>query len=254
MIEKGNIVVDGAFHVIEGTIGGGNISGIAVLESINVTIENFELIVASVRIGPYSSHITIFGNNITGDLSGIGYPLSITNAQNNTIYDNNVTNNGGGIGLYNSRGNSIYGNNIIGNNAWGIILSYYSGNNTIYGNNIANNFNGIGFDSSSNNNTIYHNNFINNTHRQVSSEEGSTNVWDNGSEGNYWSDYNGTDSNQDGIGDTPYVIDANNIDHDPLMVQYVIPEFPTVVFLPLLLIVTLLAIIVYKRRNSTRVP
>jgi hypothetical protein len=54
------------------------------------------------------------------------------------------------------------------------------------------------------------------------------NKWDNGypSGGNYWSDYNGTDlysgpyqnvTGSDGIGDTPYVIDANNTDHYPLM-------------------------------------
>jgi hypothetical protein len=53
-------------------------------------------------------------------------------------------------------------------------------------------------------------------------------IWDNGyrSGGNYWSDYNGTDSykgqyqnetGSDGIGDTPYVIDANNTDNYPLM-------------------------------------
>lgn len=29
------------------------------------------------------------------------------------------------------------------------------------------------------------------------------NVWDNGKKGNYWNDYNGTDSNQDGIADQP---------------------------------------------------
>lgn len=41
--------------------------------------------------------------------------------------------------------------------------------------------------------------------------------WDNGSIGNYWSDYNGTDANGDGIGDTPYVLDADNQDRYPLM-------------------------------------
>jgi parallel beta-helix repeat protein len=250
MIQKGNIVVDGTFHIIEGTISGDGIAGIAVLESTNVTIENFVIKAASVRIGPYSSYVTIFGNNITGDYEGLGYPLSITNAQNNTIYGNNITNNGGGIGLYNSRGNSIYGNNIIGNSAWGISFSYYSGNNTIYGNNLTNNFSGIAIGSSSTNNMIFHNNFMNN-YSQVD-VSGATAFWDNGSEGNYWSDYNGTDNNHDGIGDTPYIIDENNTDHYPLMSQYVIPEFPMLMFLPLFMIATLLAIAICKRRHLTR--
>jgi hypothetical protein len=45
------------------------------------------------------------------------------------------------------------------------------------------------------------------------------NAWDDGypSGGNYWSDYTGTDANYDGIGDTPYTIDALNQDRYPLM-------------------------------------
>jgi len=45
----------------------------------------------------------------------------------------------------------------------------------------------------------------------------STNVWDDGRKGNYWSNYTGQDLNEDGIGDNPYVIDVNNQDNHPLM-------------------------------------
>jgi len=54
------------------------------------------------------------------------------------------------------------------------------------------------------------------------------NVWDDGypSGGNYWSNYNGTDlysgpyqneTGSDGIGDTPYTIDANDTDNFPIV-------------------------------------
>lgn len=43
------------------------------------------------------------------------------------------------------------------------------------------------------------------------------NNWDNGMYGNYWPDYNGTDADGDGVGDTPYIINEVNIDHYPLV-------------------------------------
>ena len=48
------------------------------------------------------------------------------------------------------------------------------------------------------------------------------NTWDNGCEGNYWSNYNGTDTTlpPDGIGDISYVINENNTDRHPLMNRY----------------------------------
>ncbi len=70
---------------------------------------------------------------------------------------------------------------------------------------------------SSSYNTIYHNNF-NNT-QQVERID-LPNIWDDGSEGNYWSDYNGTDTDLDGIGNIAYHIDENNIDRYPLAGMY----------------------------------
>jgi hypothetical protein len=80
----------------------------------------------------------------------------------------------------------------------------------------------------SSNNKVYHNNFIDNKQQVFVSSDSLDNVWDDGypSGGNYWSDYTGADvmhgPNQDqhgsdGIGDTPYVIDANNQDNYPWM-------------------------------------
>jgi len=169
-----------------------------------------------------SSNNIISENNITNNEHGIflsGSGLGPDYSSNNTIVGNNIVNNSEtGISLYRSPGNIISRNNIT-NNTRGIkIHDYPSTNNTIYENDIANNTYGIELIGSGN--KIYHNNFIDNT-QQASMEYGSTqpNVWDDGypSGGNYWSDYTGVDANGDGIGDTPYIINANNKDRYPLM-------------------------------------
>ncbi len=63
---------------------------------------------------------------------------------------------------------------------------------------------------------LFHNSFLGNT-QHVRTYLPTVHVWDNGVEGNYWSNYTGADANHDGIGDTPHVIDANNTDYYPLM-------------------------------------
>jgi parallel beta-helix repeat protein len=98
-------------------------------------------------------------------------------------------------------------------------IDLFSGcdNNTVDVNYVAyNNRTGIYLGSSSNN-TIYHNDFINN--RQQAATFLSQNNFDDGYPvgGNYWSDNNGTDSNNDGISDTPYIVGANNTDNFPMM-------------------------------------
>ena len=164
---------------------------------------------------------SVSGNNITNNSWAGIYLLS---SANNSVSGNNITNNGYGMMLFSSANNGVSGNNIT-RNSWAGVYIDYSDNNSVSGNNITNNRVGIEIDSSSKN-TVYHNNFINNTGQVYSS--GSTSVWDVGYPicGNYWSDYNGTDlysgqyqnvTGSDGIGDTPYVIDANNTDFYPLM-------------------------------------
>jgi parallel beta-helix repeat protein len=53
------------------------------------------------------------------------------------------------------------------------------------------------------NTAIYGNSFIN---IRMGDLDTGIITWDNGSAGNYWNDYNGTDTDNDGIGDTPYAI------------------------------------------------
>jgi parallel beta-helix repeat protein len=92
---------------------------------------------------------------------------------------------------------------------YGFCLNGADGN-TLQGNTA--NDNGIGFDVGfSSNNTFFHNNLINND-IQAFVFTGYANTWDDGypSGGNYWSDYTGVDTNGDGIGDTPYVIEWND--------------------------------------------
>jgi len=153
---------------------------------------------------------TISGNTITNNNY---YGVSLFSSSNNTLSENNITTNQDGIEVWSSSNNSIFGNNIT-NNECGIFLEY-SSNNNIHENNIANNNQSVSLQSSSHN-IIYRNEFVDNTEK-VSSIE-STNTWDNGYEGNYWGDYNGTDTNGDGIGDT--YLPWQGVDYYPLMSPY----------------------------------
>jgi parallel beta-helix repeat protein len=155
--------------------------------------------------------------------------------ENNRITGNTVFYANQGIDLTFSS-NTIIENNFVHHNNYGITL-YLSENNTIRGNMVSNNTWGIHVHWYSDGNLIFHNNFINNT-QQVDVFETSNNTWDNGypSGGNYWSDYNGTDiysgpyqneTGSDGIGDTAYVVYANNTDRYPLMYPWGTPPPPS---------------------------
>ena len=120
----------------------------------------------------YSDNNFFYKNQITGYSSGFRFWFSAGNTMvANTVADSLT----GSISLGGSSGNRIFQNNFIDNPTWtrGYVYDQYSDPN-------------------------YRDTYQNMTV--------SANNWDSGLLGNFWGNYNGTDVNGDGIGDTPYII------------------------------------------------
>ena len=116
------------------------------------------------------------------------YGLHLQKSSDNQVLDSEMSQqeyaSPGGYGVYffNSQRNRLVGNTIASNLNWGIWFS------------------------DSKENVIFHNNVSGNS-PQVSDNVGGNTWYDTGKkEGNYWADYTGADSDNDGIGDTPYAI------------------------------------------------
>jgi nitrous oxidase accessory protein len=236
-VERDNVVLNGAGYRLQGN---GNQNGITLRTNNNITVKNLKL--SSFQIGIVvmgSDNNKILENTITDNLRG----LDFTASENNTVSGNYIANNTDGIALENIY-NNIVENTITNNINIGIFL-YGAGYNNIIGNNITNNGRGI-LVSICYNNTIYHNNFVNNTNLVITDD--SNGIWDNGEEGNYWDNYTGLDSDGDGIGDTPYIINENNQDNYPLI--NIISEFPSLIFvLPIIVAVSVGLLVYFKKRN-----
>ncbi len=204
--------------ISENNITNSNSWGVSIKSSSDNTIlnNNMENNFGGISLS-YSSGHEIALNNIMGASMG-SHGIMFLYSSNNTIFGNNITNNHD-RGIYSqfSSNNNISKNKVANNGQNGIDLDTDSNFNIVSENNIIDNvIDGIHLTYSSNN-TIYHNNFIDNGDQTGISEDPEFNIWDNGIEGNYYSDYTGVDLNHDGIGDTPHVINANNTDYYPLM-------------------------------------
>jgi parallel beta-helix repeat protein len=154
--------------------------------------------------------------------------LYLSYSNNNTVSFNILRRNSIDLWLYFSNENVVSKNEASSSFLCGIFLTR-ANSNLLMENCLLNNIRRYDIAliiETSYNNSIYHNNFINNTYNVFCTN--STNAFDDGypSGGNYWSDFIGVDlcsgpyqneSGSDGIGDTPYVIDSDNVDHYPLL-------------------------------------
>ena len=169
--------------------------------------------------------IVVFGNrnDITNNVFeaiGLSSAIQLNFANMNNITNNHIESCVEGIQIWQNSNNNTITENTISNCQDAAINFQYSNNNTIIRNNITNSGYGTSI-YGSNNNSIINNNFVNNTIQFDANE------WyyltfgnprsNNTINKNYWSDYTGLDTNSDGVGDSPYIIDENNQDNYPLI-------------------------------------
>jgi parallel beta-helix repeat protein len=202
------------------SIRGENVQGTIVIgfevHADNVTISGFTMNAGSytgVEVSGFS-HCNISDNIIFADF----YPIGLMHSTCNHVTDNRIQCivYGSGITLIDCNDTIVSRNKLsFGEVGLHLMESY---NNTLCGNDLSDFSIGIYIGGLFNDyqNLIYHNNLINN-------QEGATdltggNLWDNGCEGNYWSDYNGTDLGNDGVGDT--YLPWEGADNYPLMSPY----------------------------------
>ena len=130
-----------------------------------------------------SSNNTIHYNTIRENQD---YAMHLENTHNNSVTKNIMEKNYGGIDMNFAHNHTIYGNSII-NNTFEGIFGWDSNFNNIAGNNISQNENGIILEGS-NNNVVWMNFIFNNSVVNGMDTNGDS-FWDNGTVGNYWSDY-----------------------------------------------------------------
>ncbi|WGM88513.1 MAG: hypothetical protein IAX21_11400 [Candidatus Bathyarchaeota archaeon] len=212
IVEKNNIIIDGKGHTLKSVprilpVGSWDFGiELSNVTNGNVTIKNLNIIDFNIGVYIWTTGNTITKNTVKG--SNVGIFLA---ACPNTIIENYVEGNIQGVFL-------------------GPIPVEHE---IVY-------------------NVFYLNSFVNNTWNVYDCEctepkwKQHLNIWNNGTCGNYWGDYNGPDTDGNGIGDIPYQVTEDDVDIFPLMVAYAGPTtkkgfLGTTIPMELGLIITIIA-------------
>lgn len=186
------------------------------------------------------SYLQIAGNTITGSIKDgmrfyggsyntISDNFIVDNAvsglalqgYSNTVTNNTFEGNTRGLGLGSSY-SVVYGNRFNSNTESGIWLA--STKSIIAANDFYRNKWGVFITpqwAAPHENTFYHNNFVDNAHGVFVNESAPVQFWDNGSEGNYWSDnQNAQKSGNSNVASQPYTVYAGAQDKYPLVAPY----------------------------------
>jgi parallel beta-helix repeat protein len=212
--------------ITENAITSNSGSCITLVGSSNVSVTQ-NLLSGSPRLGLPSKGISLSSSNScvvrANNITFLDQGISLATSTDNLVADNYLAQNGLGIYIYMGGKNAIFQNTLQENSLWAMQLSSSQ--------------------TQTNNNLIYCNNFINNTSPETGTEGNlqvsnpwyfgpEINQWDNGTLGNYWSDYhtrypNASEIGNSGLGDTYFEVNPNNIDHHPLLNPVPLPEVPT---------------------------
>jgi hypothetical protein len=213
-IQRSNVVLDGAGHTLSGPYNG--TSGTTWL------IGQGPDQLAVGEVAKYTIGVDLANNTVEG--------VTIKN-----LYIENFS-----IGMYLWTKNDTVTNSVVQDSIVGVLLS--GSNQTVKGNIIAENSVGLFFGFSNKGDPIPidifidHNDFERNLIQLSGCQCKDYNTtepphnWDDGKQGNFWSDYNGTDSNGDGVGDAAYTIDPLNQDRYPLVQSPVLLPIETAQF------------------------
>ncbi len=207
-----------------------NANGIVSVDSYGDSVFAYNLIFDSKAVSGSSSAgiyvdqaygpTDILGNRISAIPNGI-YVLTLAFSNTNIgIFDNVVNDSINGISVTNTENLTVYGNTIRNSENSVVFSSVFTG--VLYGNTISNSTVSSLQITGSKDIVVYHNNFLNGSmvNVQLLSNTQGTIAWNETLPvgGNYWSNYTG--NGPDGIGSTPYSINAINTDYYPLTSQW----------------------------------